>query len=189
MRLPLILPRRTVTLPPKARIASFVVAVLVTTALGSILQTQINLAELQALGAPVPVDVRLRTTGQDLLGFTPAYAGLVTASFLVSLPAAAWVARRRERRPAPIEGRRVALPPPGAPGPGRAGAVARVLLHAVAAAAGLAVAFQVADAVAPMPTLIAATRSLAGTALLLIGAGIGGSVFAAWPARRKRVTA
>jgi MFS family permease len=152
-------------MPSKARIASFLGAVLVSTALGSILQTQINLAELQALGAPVPMDVRVRTTGQDLLGFTPAYAGLVTGSFLVSLPAAVWVATRLGlRRP---------WPPTG------------WALHAVAAALGLAVAFQIADAVAPMPTLIAATRSVAGTACMLLSAVAGGLCFAFWPRRHR----
>lgn len=164
MRLPELFPQ-PVTLPSQARLAGFVVAVLVTTALGSVIQTQINLAELQALGAPVPMDARLRTTGQDLLGFTPAYAGLVTGSFLVSLPAAAWLATRLGlRRP---------WPPVG------------WALHAVAAALGLALAFQIADAVAPMPTLIAATRSAAGTACMLLSAVAGGLCFALWPRRRR----
>lgn len=132
-------------------VPGFLLAVLVTALLGSIIQTQINLAALQAMGAPVPPDIRLRTTGQDLIGFTPAYAGIVCAAFLVALPTGAWAARR--------------LGWPGAP------------VLAVAAVVGLGIALQVTDAVAPMPTLIAATRDVAGTAWMLTGALVGGLLF------------
>ena len=41
---------------------AFVLAVLLTSLLASIFQTQANLAALQALGAPMPLGVRLATT-------------------------------------------------------------------------------------------------------------------------------
>ncbi|HBX54144.1 MAG TPA: hypothetical protein DEH10_01835, partial [Pseudomonas sp.] len=66
-------------MPSKSRpLLLFVLAVLVATVVGSIIQTQFNLAALQAIGAPMPLDVRLRTTGQDLLGFSPTLGLLVT---------------------------------------------------------------------------------------------------------------
>ena len=51
---------------------------------------------------------------------------------------------------------------------------------------GLALAFQVADAFAPMPTLIAATRSAVGTAWMLLGVVAGGLVFGLLHARHTR---
>jgi hypothetical protein len=134
-------------------------AVLVTTAIGSVIQTQINLAAVQAMGGPVPWGLRLQTTAQDLMGFTPAFAGIVAGAFLFALPAAVWVAPRV--RPLPLLG-----------------------VTALAAAVGLALAFQVADAFAPMPTLIAATRSVSGTAWMLLSALAGGLLFGLLHARR-----
>lgn len=139
--------------PHRPVILSFVSAVLVAALLGSVIQTQLNLAALAAMGAPMPFDVRLRTTGLDLIGFTPAYAGIVCAAFLVALPAGTWITRRLDRP---------SKPP----------------IFALAAIVGMGIALQVTDAVAPMPTLIAATRSVAGTAWMLAGAGVGGLLFA-----------
>ena len=133
-------------------ILRFLLAVLVAALLVSVIQTQLNLAALVAMGAPMPLDVRLRTTGQDLIGFTPAYAGIVCAAFLVALPAGAWVARHRH-------------------------GVSKALILALAAVVGVGIALQVTDAVAPMPTLIAATRTVAGTAWMLAGAAVGGLLF------------
>jgi hypothetical protein len=55
----------------------FFIAVGVTTVLGSVIQTQINLAAVLAMGRPVTLALRLQTTLQDLVGFTPACAGIV----------------------------------------------------------------------------------------------------------------
>lgn len=43
-------------------------AIIVTYGLSSIFQTQMVLAGLQSVGAEIPLDMRLRTTGQDLAG-------------------------------------------------------------------------------------------------------------------------
>lgn len=152
--MPCVYDRRMTLAAFKPLVWMFLAAVVLTTALGSVIQTQINLAAVQAMGAPLPWGMRLLTTGQDLVGFTPAFGGIVSGAFLAALPAAVWLAPRV--RP---------LPPLG--------------VYALAAAVGLALAFQVADAFAPMPTLIAATRSASGTACMLLSAVAGGLVFGA----------
>ncbi|MFU8821312.1 MAG: hypothetical protein ACNA8G_07100 [Gammaproteobacteria bacterium] len=63
-------------------------ATLVTAATGSIIQTQFNLAAIKATGAPVPFDLRLQTTLQDLVGFAPMLAGIAavtTATLLMNV--------------------------------------------------------------------------------------------------------
>ena len=139
----------------RAMAGNFLTAVVVTTVLGCVTQTQIILAEVQAMGGPVTLAVRLHTTLQDLVGFAPVFAGIVAATFLGAFPAAAWL------------GRRVAQP------------ATRIWVYPLAAGVGLGVAFQVADAFAPMPTLIAATRSAVGTVWMVGSAVVGGLVFGA----------
>lgn len=145
--------------PSRAITGKFLIAVGVTTVLGCVIQTQIILAEVQAMGGPVTPVVRLDTTLQDLVGFTPTFAGIVAATFLGAFPVAAWL------------GRRVAQP------------AMRIGVYAAAAAVGLGLAFQVADALAPMPTLIAATRGVVGTVWMMGSAVAGGLVFGALLAR------
>jgi MFS family permease len=65
---------------------------------GSLAQTQINLLALQQLGAPISWADRAATSGEDLLGFAPAWLGLVAIGFAVALPVSAWIARRYGRR-------------------------------------------------------------------------------------------
>ncbi|TBU87652.1 hypothetical protein [Phytopseudomonas dryadis] len=130
----------------------FCTAVLVATLLGSIVQTQFNLAAIQQIGAPIPLDVRLHTTLQDLFGFTPTLAALVIAAFIVALPLAAWL--------------------------DRLWGAARWLLFAVAGGLAIWAALSVANAVAPMPTLIGANRSLAGTLALMASGSAGALLFA-----------
>ncbi|MDR5905141.1 hypothetical protein [Franzmannia qiaohouensis] len=136
----------------------FVLALLVTTLSGSLIQTQFNLAALAALGAEISLSTRLTTSLQDLLGFAPLYAGMVVLSLAASIPLAA------------LSRRWLALPP--------------ALLYPLAAALGLWLALLVADTLAPMPTLIAATRSLSGTLAMLGGAALGGLVYACCRAGR-----
>ncbi len=137
----------------------FLLAVAFATVLGSIIQTQFNLASLQSLGAPVSLSVRLSATVRDLLSFTPAYAAIMCVTLLCALPLAALAARF--------------LP------------AWRLPLYFLAGGLGLLVAFQIADAVAPMPTLIAATRSAEGTAAMMLSGAFGGLLFATlWRTRR-----
>lgn len=81
-------------------------AVLATTVLGSIVQTQFNLAALLAMGQPIAFDQRLKTTLLDLVRFAPLFAGIVAAGFLFALPLASWLRRRRAGRSwlAPLAG-------------------------------------------------------------------------------------
>ncbi|OLU20509.1 hypothetical protein BVH01_00780 [Pseudomonas sp. PA1(2017)] len=130
----------------------FGLAVLVATVLGSIVQTQFNLAALQQLGADIPPGIRLKTTAHDLLGFSPTLAALVVAAFLVALPLTAWLA--------PAQG------------------ALRWLAFLLAGALAMLLALIFTNAVAPMPTLIGANRTLAGTLALMLCGSLGSLVFA-----------
>nr|WP_240457891.1 hypothetical protein [Halomonas socia] len=142
----------------KTPLLGFVLALLVTTLSGSLIQTQFNLAAIAALGAEISLTTRLGTSAQDLLGFAPLYAAMVAVALAVALPLAT------------LGWRWLPLPPG--------------LLYPLAAALGLWLAFTIADALAPMPTLIAATRSLSGTLAMLGGAALGGLVYACCRAGR-----
>lgn len=81
---------------PRLRaVGAYLAAVLLTTLAGSIIQTQFNLAALAALGAEIGPTQRLRTTLDDLAGFTPAWGAIVAAGLLLALPVAAWLGRKR----------------------------------------------------------------------------------------------
>lgn len=122
-------------------------AVLVATLLGSIVQTQFNLAALQQLGATIPGSIRVHATVHDLLSFSPTFAALIIAAFIVALPVATWLS--------------------SALGPWR------WLVFALAGALAVWLALSVANAVAPMPTLIGASRTLAGTLALMVCGSFG----------------
>ncbi|UQY37100.1 hypothetical protein K8U54_11660 [Pseudomonas fulva] len=130
----------------------FGLAVLVATVLGSVVQTQFNLAALQQLGASISPGIRLQATAHDLLGFSPTFAALVIAAFIVALPLTA--------RLAPAQGG------------------LRGLAFLLAGALAVWLALAVANALAPMPTLIGANRTLAGTLALMLCGSLGSLVFA-----------
>jgi hypothetical protein len=130
----------------------FLLAVLLATLMGAVLQTQFNLANLQALGAPMPLGVRVQTTCLDLLGFSPTFAVLVILGFIFALPAASRLTR---------------VWPKG-----------RWLLFALAGALAVLAAMALANALLPMPTLIGANRSLAGTLALMASGSLGALLFA-----------
>jgi hypothetical protein len=140
-------------MPSKSRtLLYFLLAVLLASVMGSVLQTQFNLANLQALGAPMPLGVRAHTTCLDLLGFSPTFAVLVILGFTFALPAASLLARSW---------------PTG-----------RWLLFALAGALAVWLAMALANALLPMPTLIGANRSLAGTLGLMVCGSLGALFFA-----------
>jgi len=140
-------------MPSKSRtLLYFLLAVLLASMAGSVLQTQFNLANLQALGAPIPFDVRAYTTCLDLLGFSPTFAVLVILGFIVALPVASRLAQ---------------VWPAG-----------RWLLFALAGALAVLAAMALANALLPMPTLIGANRSLAGTLGLMACGSLGALLFA-----------
>jgi hypothetical protein len=133
------------------RILNFLCAVLLASVFGCVVQTQFNLAELQALGVPLPLDVRLRSIGHDLIGFMPLYAFVVSCAFAGAMPAASRLAR---------------IWPVG-----------RWLLFALAGGFALLLALLLVNALTPPPTLIAANRSLAGTLWLMAGGALGALLY------------
>lgn len=132
-------------------VLAFILAVLLAGMLGSIFQTQVNLADMRDIGPPISFTQRVANTWHDLIHFAPLYLFIVLPSFLISFFLAEWLARKV---------------------PGH-----RMFWLVVAAVVGLAVSFQVVDAFAPMPTLIAATRGLSGTLMMLLAAAIGALMY------------
>lgn len=132
---------------------SFLIALLAGVILGSVVQTQFNLAALQSMGVEIPTMLRLETTLQDLITFAPLYAALFSVGFLPSQIAAALISRW-------LGGRFQAL------------------LGAGAAAIALLVSLKIVDSLAPMPTLIAATREATGMIAMLLSASLAGLLFA-----------
>lgn len=139
-------------------IAAFVAAVLATAVVGAVVQTQFNLAALQSLGLEIPLAVRLRTTGQDIAGFGAVWGVMAAVALLFALPVAAGLSRFLPRQ--------------------------RSWLYALAGFAGLLGAIVFANALAPVPALIAATREVPGTLLMSLSGSAGGLIFARFTARR-----
>lgn len=132
-------------------VLSFCVAVLIAGLLGSILQTQINIAYLRDIGPPVSFFMRLSSTWHDLLRFAPIYLTIVFATFVVAFPIAEFAARII---------------------PGH-----RMFWLVVGAVSGIWLCFQLINHLAPMPTFIAATRGLGGTLLLLLAAAVSALIY------------
>lgn len=132
---------------------AFTVALIIGSLLGSLIQTQFNLQALEALGVEIGMETRLGTSVQDLVNFAPLYAILFGLSFLFSQGLASLVVRL-------------------------AGNVGRLWLYPLAAAVGLWATLMLVNALAPMPTLIAATRGTGGLIAMLLTAAIAGWVFA-----------
>ncbi|SPJ32861.1 PQQ-dependent sugar dehydrogenase [Kushneria phyllosphaerae] len=145
-------------------VVHFAIAVLVGTLLGSIVQTQLNLAALQQMGVDISMGQRLATTLGDLATFSPVYAALFSVGFVASQIIALWISRRY------CDGRH------------------RLALCTLSAMAALWMSFHLVDYFAPMPTLIAATRSAAGMAAMVLTAGVAGAVLA-WLNRTGRHSA
>lgn len=130
----------------------FITAVLVTAAAASVVQTQINLAALTALGAPVRPGLRALTTLQDIAFFGPVMALITAGAFLPAFAVAHLV-----RRFVPLGG---------------------AALYALAGAAGLWAAFQLMGFFTPMPTLVAAARTSGGMLALCLTGLVGGALYA-----------
>ncbi len=134
-------------------LAAFIAALVFGAVLGSLIQTQFNLLALQNLGVDISMGARLQTSLQDLVNFAPLYGVLFGVSFLLSQTTALLLGRL-------------------------VGASWQAPVCALAAAVGLWVTFSVANALAPMPTLIAATRGSGGLLAMLAGAALSGWLFA-----------
>lgn len=90
----------------RGRILRWLFAVLVASVLGSVLQTQFNLAALADLGQSISWSQRGYVTLLDLGRFAPQYAGIVAVGFLIALPVAARLLQRwpRQRWLLPLAG-------------------------------------------------------------------------------------
>lgn len=128
---------------------AFAAAVLVAAILGSVAQTQFNLAFIAQLGVEVPLAVRLESTVADLVGFAPLYAAAVAVAFAIAFSLTELVARRMAWRGS---------------------------LFAIAGGAAIAVAILLANAALPM-TPVAATRVVSGIAVLALAGAVGGWVY------------
>lgn len=138
---------------------AFFPAVFLAGILGSVIQTQFNLLAIEQIGPAIDFATRLETTLYDLRHFGPVYTAIIFVVFLLALPVAHLVVRVQKRQ--------------------------FYAWCAVATAIGLWLAFRIIDHFAPMPTLIAATRTTAGTLLLVFSSFIGG-LFYAWLSRISR---
>lgn len=139
---------------------SFVLSVAVTVAVGAVVQTQFNLAALQGLGVDIPWSLRLDATVHDLVNFTPVFAILVFAAFFCAFPVAALLSTVFS----PI----------------------RSFTYTLAGAAALYIAFFIINTLLPMPTLIAATRTLEGVVAMSLPGAIGGYLHARLTRRKRR---
>lgn len=139
-------------------LAPLLLAWLLASAWGSVVQTQWNLQALAALGVAIPLADRALTTWQDLTGFAPVYSGILAAGWLPALALAALLGRRWP--------------------------AARTALLATAAGLGMVAAVRAVDAVAPMPAFIDATRHWPGLVTMALGAVVGGWVYGRLTARR-----
>lgn len=131
-------------------VLGWVIAVVAAVALGSIAQTQFNLARIQALGQEIGPGTRIAATWHDLLNFTPAYGLLVSIAFAVAWPVAGVLKRW--------------LPDQ------------RALLFTLAGFSAVWFMIAIMNQVLPV-TAIGATRSLAGTLVLSLAGGAAGWLY------------
>ncbi|MCP1726295.1 hypothetical protein J2T60_000260 [Natronospira proteinivora] len=128
----------------------WLLAVLATAAVGSIVQSQFNLAAIRQWGAPVGFGERLQVTFQDLIGFAPLWAVLVGVALLLAFLLAQALLRL---------------------GPGMA-----AWLYPVAGLLAVAALIGLLHVALPM-TPIAATRTLAGSVFMALPGLLGGWIF------------
>lgn len=126
------------------------IAVVTAVVLGSVIQTQFNMASLARLGVEIGVGERLSATWHDLISFTPAYALLVSIAFTIAWPIAGLLKRWL---------------------PGQ-----RTLLFTLAGFAAIWTMIAVMNQALPV-TGIAATRGLAGVAALALCGALAGWVY------------
>lgn len=139
-------------------VPAFLLAVVLATVWGSVVQTQYNLAALASIGADVG-PVRWQATAGDLFsGFFPTYGGyVVLPALLVAFGIAWWLAPRLPRSPIPL----------------------RIPLFALAGVLGLALGIVVVNLLAPVALLIGATRDWSCIAWMALAGLPAGVLFAA----------
>ncbi|RUO71448.1 hypothetical protein [Pseudidiomarina salinarum] len=140
-------------------ILAFIIAIIAAALVASVIQTQFNLAALSELTLDIDINTRISTIIHDIIHFSPTIAVILLAALLIAFPVAYFLAQRwpsYER-----------------------------WLFMAAGGVGLAVAFSVVDALVPMPTLIAANRTLFGFVLMSLTGVLAGWVFdRLWNPRR-----
>jgi len=130
---------------------AWLAAVLAAAALGSVVQSQFNMAAIVSLGVEVTPRQWISVTLQDLVGFAPLWAVVVAAALLIAFPVAALLARRMPE--------------------------ARMGVYFLAGGVGVMCALVLMAAVLPV-TIVAAARSPLGMALMALGGAAGGVIFA-----------
>lgn len=126
-------------------------AAVVTTAVsGSVIQSQINLAAISALGQRISVSERFGMTLFDLSSFGPNWIAIIAFSFLLAWPVAGLLVRRWTGL--------------------------RRLLFPLAGLVAVVTALLVMDAMLPV-TVVAAARTLTGMLLLGLCGALGGWVY------------
>jgi len=134
-------------------LTSFLFAWVLGVLLGTLVQSQINLYALQNLGVNIPLSTRFDTTLHDLGNFSLVYAVIFGCSFAASQAVALLCTRWTSPK-------------------------WRTVWCTFGAIAGLWVTFKVVDMIAPMPVLIAATRTVVGLLSMLASAAVAGALFA-----------
>lgn len=73
---------------------AWLAAVILVTLLGSVVQTQFNLARITRLDGAVPWAARIETTLFDLGHFAPIWAAIMALAMVIAMPVAGLMARR-----------------------------------------------------------------------------------------------
>lgn len=139
-----------------AWIGLWLMATIVTAALGSIVQTGFNMNAIAELGAPVSLGERLQATAADLIRFGPVWGVLVALALSPALALAGYITARVERL---------------------GDSAHRQALFGIAGFIAVLTLIIVMNSLAPM-TPIAATRSISGTVAMAAPGLVGGWLFA-----------
>ena len=134
------------------RIFALLVALVVSTLVGSVIQTQINLHAISEIGPVIELNQRINTTLHDLIFFAPLFAVVMAVTLIIAIPIAHFVSTFQKRQ--------------------------FTAWCIVAGGVGLYVAFQLINAFTPPPTLIAATRGSLGTLLMILSGCLAGYLYA-----------
>ncbi len=146
-------------MPALRPLLAYLAATLTTATLGSLIQTQFNLAALQDLGAPITPSIHLQASAQDLLGFAPLWAAILALGFLIAFVTALLISHALKRH--------------------------RTILLITAGTVAVFATLWLMQMALPI-TVIAATRGSVGFVLMGLTGAVGGWAFA-WVSSRKVV--
>jgi len=129
---------------------AFVLAVLTTAIMGSVIQSQFNLSRIAGLGETIRTSTRIEVTLFDLISFAPTYAIIMAVALLIGLLVAGWPARRWPQW--------------------------RFGWYALAGFVAVSVALLVMNAMLPI-TAIGAARTTTGIIALSLAGAVGGWIY------------